>query len=103
MAVQRTLDKILIRGVAWTAAVKWLTQVVAWGTTLIVARLLAPSDYGLIGMGGILLNFVGLLSEFGLGTAVITLQELTDHQVSQLNSLSLILGFVGFSFSVAAA
>ena len=44
----RNLDKAFVRGVAWTAAVKWFTQAVTWGMTVIVARLLAPSDYGLV-------------------------------------------------------
>ena len=43
---QKTLDRMLIRGVAWTAAVKWLTQIFTWGPTVVVARLLLPCDYG---------------------------------------------------------
>ncbi len=99
----RNLDRVLIRGVAWTAVVKWLTQVVTWGTTIIVARLLAPSDYGLVGMGAIYINLFTLFSEFGVGTAVVTLQDLTENQVSQLNTLSLFLGVLGFLVSAAAA
>jgi O-antigen/teichoic acid export membrane protein len=100
---QKHLDGVLVRGVAWTASAKWLTQIATWGTTLIVARLLAPSDYGLVGMATIYLNFLTLFSEFGLGTAIITLQDLDEHQVSQLNTLSLLLGFLGFVVSAAAA
>src|ERR1700686_3705369 len=100
---QKNLDRVLVRGVAWTAIVKWGTQIVTWGTTLIVARLLDPSDYGLIGMAAIFLNLVTYFSEFGLGTAIVTLQDLTDDQVSQLNSLSLLLGLFGFAISAAVA
>jgi O-antigen/teichoic acid export membrane protein len=99
----RNLDKILVRGVAWTAAAKWLTQLFTWGTTVVVARLLLPSDYGLVGMAAIYINLFTLFSEFGIGTAVVTLQDLTDDQVSQLNTLSLFVGFIGFLASVAAA
>jgi PST family polysaccharide transporter len=99
----RNLDRIFLRGVAWTAAVKWLTQVLTWGTTVVVARLLAPSDYGLVGMAAIYINLFTLFSEFGIGTAVVTLQDLTEDQLSQLNSLSLCLGILGFAVSAAAA
>ena len=53
----RNLDRVLIRGVAWTAVVKWLTQVVTWGTTIIVG---ACSSIGLwLGRnGGNLYQFV---------------------------------------------
>ena len=97
------LDRILIRGVAWTAAVKWLTQIFTWGTTVVVARLLLPSDYGLVGMAAIYINLFTLFSEFGIGTAVVTLQDLSEHQVSQLNTVSVLTGLLGFLVSAAAA
>ncbi len=99
----RNLDSILVRGVAWTAAVKWLTQVITWGMTVVVARLLAPSDYGLVGMATIYITLLTLFSEFGIGTAIVTMHDLTDDQVSQLNTLSLFLGLLGFLISAAAA
>ena len=94
-ADQKKLDGILVRGVAWTAAVKWLTQAFTWGTTIVVARLLLPSDYGLVGIAAIYVNLFTLFSEFGIGTAIVTLQDLSDNQVSQLNTLSLSLGVFG--------
>ena len=100
---QKRLDNALVGGVAWTAGVKWVSQVLTWGITLIIARLLQPSDYGLIGMAVIYLGFVQLFSEFGLGTAIITLRDLTDDQVSQLNTLSLLLGVACFAASIAVA
>lgn len=99
----RNLDTVFVRGVAWTAAIKWLTQLITWGMTVVVARLLAPSDYGLVGMAAIYINLFTLFSEFGIGTAVVTLQDLTEDQVSQLNTLSLFLGLLGFVVSAAAA
>ena len=99
----RSFDKVFIHGVAWTAAVKWLTQLGTWGMTIVVARLLLPSDYGLVGMATIYVNLFTLFSEFGIGTAVLTLQDLSDDQISQLNTLSLLLGFLGFFISAAAA
>ena len=99
----RNLDNALVRGVAWTAAVKWLTQLVTWGMTVVVARLLAPSDYGLVGMAAIYINLFTLFSEFGIGAAVVTMQDLTADQVSQLNTLSLLLGILGSIISAAAA
>jgi len=99
----KALDKAFLHGVAWTAAVKWLSQVLTWGMTLVVARLLQPSDYGLIGMAAIYLSLVQLFSEFGLATAVITKQDLSEDQVSQLNTVSLLSAVAGFAFSVALA
>jgi O-antigen/teichoic acid export membrane protein len=99
----RDLEKTFVKGVAWTAAVKWTTQLLTWGTTIVVARLLLPTDYGLVGMATIYINLFTLFSEFGIGTAVVTMQDLSENQISQLNTLSVLLGFIGFAMSGAAA
>lgn len=80
-------DRTLVRAVAWTGASRWTIQLLTWISTIIVARLLAPSDYGLIGMATIYLGLVALISEFGLGQAVITLREMSAKHIAQLNSL----------------
>jgi teichuronic acid exporter len=102
-AAKSILDKKLIHGIAWTAGAKWISQVATWGITLVVARLLAPSDYGLVGMATLALGLVTLFSEFGLGTSIVMLRNLTDDQISQLNTLSVGLGLVGFAISLAVA
>jgi len=97
------LDKHMARAMAWTGIAKWGTQLLTWGSTIVVARILNPSDYGLIGMATIYLGLVALISEFGLGQAVITLRHLDDHQVSQLNTLSLLFGLLLFVLSLGVA
>jgi teichuronic acid exporter len=97
------LDKSLVHGIAWTGGVKWLTQLLTWASTLIVARLLSPADYGLISMASAYLGLVTIASEFGIGTAVVTLRDLSREQLAQLNTLSIALGVAGFAASVAAA
>jgi len=73
----RELDRSLIRGIAWTGATRWATQLVGWASTLIVARLLAPTDYGIVGMAMIYLGFMQLVNEFGLGAAIVQRRDLT--------------------------
>ncbi|HEY3194425.1 MAG TPA: lipopolysaccharide biosynthesis protein [Candidatus Dormibacteraeota bacterium] len=99
----RALDHSLVRGVAWTAAAKWASQALAWVSWLIVARLLTPEDYGLVGMAAIYLGLVTLLSEFGLGTAVLAVRELSGAQIGQLNGLAVLLGLAGLLASCAVA
>ena len=82
----RALDRSLLHGVAWTAAAKWASQALSWVSWLIVARLLTPEDYGLVGMAAIYLGLITLLSEFGLGTAVLAVRELSVEQINQLTA-----------------
>ncbi|PYP41766.1 MAG: hypothetical protein DMD42_13130 [Gemmatimonadetes bacterium] len=99
----RALDRSLLRGVAWTAAAKWASQALGWASWLIVARLLTPEDYGLVGMAAIYLGLITLVAEFGLGTAVLAVRELSVAQINQLNGLAVLLGLASLVTSCAVA
>ncbi len=97
------LDGSLVRGLAWAGGVRWISQLVAWASTLIVARLLMPEDYGIVGMATVYLGLITLISEFGVGTTVVTLRELSPENLAQLNTLAILLGFAGLAISCVAA
>lgn len=97
------VDRALVSGVAWTAAAKWTTQLLGWASTIAVARMLSPDDYGLVGMATVYLGLVGLLSEFGLGASVVMLRDLSQAQIAQLNALAALLGLAASLVSCAAA
>lgn len=90
--VQSSLDHTLLRAVAWTGGAKWTTQLVTWAASIITARILAPSDYGLYGMATMFIGLVTLVSEFGIGQSIITLRDLTRRHIAQINSICLMLG-----------
>ena len=96
-------DRALASGLRWSAATKWSGQVVTWASTLIVARLLAPTDYGLVAMGGVLFGLIQILNDFGLGSAIVRHRELTQHQIAQLGGLCALIGVAGFAVTAAAA
>lgn len=97
------LDKSLVHGIAWTGGVKWLTQLLAWASTLVVARLLTPADYGLVSMATAYLGLITIASEFGIGTAIVTVRDLSRDQLAQLNTLAIGLGAAGFAASAVVA
>ncbi len=102
-AERQALDRSLLRGVAWTATAKWASQALSWVSWLIVARLLTPEDYGLVGMAALYLGLITLLSEFGLGTAVLAVRDLSAEQINQLNGLAVLLGLASLLASCAVA
>jgi PST family polysaccharide transporter len=89
--------------VAWTAVAKWAGQAVSWASTIVVARLLAPQDYGLVAMATIYLGLVAIINEFGLGMGVVTNRELDDHQIAQLNTIGVAVGVVALAVSCLVA
>src|SRR3954471_5250396 len=98
-----TLDRSLVRGVAWTGAIKWVTQIAAWVSTLAVARLLSPEDYGLVGMAAVYLGLLTMMNEAGLGTTIIAMRDLRGQRLEQMHALSAIVGVFGFLFSCVIA
>lgn len=97
------LDRSALSGVVWSTGAKWSSQIVSWASTILVARILAPSDYGLVTMASVFLGVVSMLSEFGLGTSVLTLRELHTKEMQQLNTISVLLGGAGTALTVLAA
>lgn len=99
----RELDRSLVRGVAWTGAAKTIAQVFSWVTSIFVARLLTPADFGIIGMAMVYVGVMSMVTEFGLGSAVVAHRSLTRSQIAQLNGLSLLLGVAAVGLSTLAA
>lgn len=97
------LDRMLIHGVAWTASGRWITQLFSWVATFILARLLTPEDFGVVAMASIFIGVVVLISDMGLGTAVVTFQDLSEEEIGQMHGLSMLLGVGGFVATLIAA
>jgi PST family polysaccharide transporter len=97
------LGRSLTQGVAWMGGAKWMSQLFTWVSTIVVARLLTPEDYGLVGYATLFLGIVTLFSEFGIGTTVVTLRQLSDEQLAEVNTLALLFGVGGFAVSALAA
>ena len=93
----------LVHSVAWTAASKWTGQLLTSGITLLVARILTPSDYGLVGMAMMFLGLVRFLSDFGLAGVVIVRSEYDRDRLGVLNSFAVVFGAFGCLVTVAAA
>ncbi len=64
------------RGGAVTIASQGLKFITSMAGTIILARLLTPQDYGLIGMVAIVINFVSMFQYLGLSTATVKWAEL---------------------------
>ena len=96
------LDRSLAAGIAWTASAKWSGQVISWASFVVVTRLLAPSDFGLVGMAVLYCGLLQVVTD-AFGTAVTTLRDLTGEQLSQLNSVALMSGFLACLVSCGLA
>lgn len=72
-------------------------------SAIVLARLLTPQDYGLIGMVAIIVGFLGMFQYLGLSTATIKWSELNHQQVSTLFWLNVGLSAAIMLLTIAAA
>jgi O-antigen/teichoic acid export membrane protein len=73
------------------------------GCLMVLARLLEPADFGLVGMVTAITGVLSLFREFGLSTATIQRATITDEQTSTLFWVNIAIGAALGLTSVAAA
>lgn len=71
-----------ISGVKWNAIGRFSTQGVNFIIGLILARLLTPSDYGIVGMVGIFFAIAQTFIDSGFGSALIRKNDCNDRDYS---------------------
>jgi O-antigen/teichoic acid export membrane protein len=77
--------------------------VVQTATTMVLARLLSPQDFGLLGMVVVVTGFLGLFRDAGLGMATIQRLEVTHEQTSTLFWINVAVGVVLAALCAASA
>lgn len=91
------LDKLFARGVLWTGISRFGTQIVSWASFLLIARLLGPAELGIVAASSAVVGFVSLVSEFGLGSAIIANRELGSEKIGQLAAVSGLLAIAAWA------
>lgn len=97
------LDYSLFRSIAWNAAGDWGTQLFTWLMFLVVMRLLTPKDFGIVALAGVLMPYMSQLTGLGFARAVVAIRDLTEDQLAQMNTLSILSAVTLFLLGVAIA
>lgn len=71
----------VISALKWTTINRIIGQIVTWGATIFVIRLLAPEDYALIAIAGLVIGFSELLRDLGLGAVIIQRDDIDDEKM----------------------
>ncbi len=86
------------RGILWLFILRVWDQILNAVVTVILARLLVPDDFGVIGMATIFIGLFVLLSDLGTGKAIIQKQDLSEGALSSLFWFNLLIGLVSAGF-----
>ena len=80
-----------VKGVSWSFVEQVLTRGVNFVIGIILARLLSPTDYGLVGMLGIFIAVSQLFVDGGLASALIRQKDASDEDFSTVYIINLTL------------
>ena len=92
------LARATARGAVWSYATFIVAKGVVLLSTLVLARLLAPEDFGLIALALVVMNALDVVNDFGIGSAVIWRAD--DPRLTSDVAFGLTIG-VGLVLTVA--
>ena len=83
-----------LSGIKWSAIERFAVQGIQFVIGLILARLLTPSDYGIIGMLAIFMAISQTIIDSGFSKALIQKQDRTEIDFSTAFFFNIVVGFV---------
>ena len=95
------------RGLAWSGGSRLLGQVLQFGSSIVLARLLTPRDFGLVATVYIFTGLASLLTDMGIGSAIVRKPHLRREDLATAFWTNAIIGVaftlvVGFTGPVLA-
>lgn len=90
-------SKLLKKGIAWSSIGQIGTQVISFGFGIILARLLLPSEFGLLAMVLVFTGLADIFKDLGFGAAIIQKKEVSEDDLSTSFWLNVIVGVFLFS------
>jgi PST family polysaccharide transporter len=97
------LKPAAVSGVRWTSLAQFARFGLQLASTLVLAALLPPDAFGLVGMAAVVIGFVALFRDLGTGAAVIQQRDLDEATRSTVFWVNVVLGLVAGAALFAAA
>lgn len=77
--------------VVWRSGSQIVAQMVMWGVTILVVRLLDPHDYGLFAMTQVVLVLFNFLNGYSFATSLIQAESVSRERIAQVFGLLILL------------
>lgn len=100
---EQSLKDKTVKGVGWSAADAFLAQGVSFLVGLILARLLSPEEYGLIGIVAIFTTVMFGVVDSGFANALIRKPDVTNDDYSTLFFFNLVISILMFAILYGGA
>jgi lipopolysaccharide exporter len=86
--------KQLANGAAWMIALRWVMRSLNFVVVIVLARVLAPDDFGIFAIALMVLGIIELIGEGGVEFALIRQDNASDEYFGSAWALQIILGLV---------
>jgi lipopolysaccharide exporter len=99
----KNLTTRTIHGISWNLVATVSNTVLQIGYTAIMARLLSPTDFGLMAMAMVVVKFGDYFSKMGMAHALVQKQDLTNDDIRSVFTTSVLIGllFTGLMYFFA--
>jgi O-antigen/teichoic acid export membrane protein len=87
-------SETVVSGIRWSGAIQFIGETVRVVVSVILARLLAPEDFGLLAMASVVTGFLVLFQYMGARGVIIQRRELPPDLVNSLLVLNLAFGLI---------
>ncbi len=84
--------KDVVKGVSWLGGLRISTRILVLLKTLVIARILTPSQFGIFGVATLLLTFVEILTETGINIFLVQNKEKVDRYLGTAWIVSIVRG-----------
>jgi len=88
------LTKKLVNAGSWAVIGQFTKLIFKFGLNLILANILTPKEFGLLGMVSVIIVMLNTLLEFGLFSSLIQKKDVSQKDLSSVFWITLIIGFV---------
>lgn len=92
--LSQNLAQKSVRGGMATMGSQGIRFVLQMASTMVLARLLTPADFGLIGMVLVVVNFATMFKDAGLSMATVQKDKITHEQISTLFWINVLISVV---------
>ena len=92
-----SLKKQAFSGMVWTFGQQFSSQLVSFGISVILARLLLPSDFGAIAMFSVLTSIASSIVDSGMASSLIRSKDINDKDLSTVFWFNLLTSFFLYS------
>lgn len=89
-----TTRVLVSSGVKWTMASQMGRQAIQLGSTVVLARLLSPADFGLLGMASVATGFVATFRSLGTAAAVVQRKDPSQAFLSSIHWMNVLFGML---------